>query len=198
MEMNQFRGLYPEIRMANFLWLFKLPPNWMVRWNLQNKRLQDTETADAPERKRSTHKKKTPARARRDRKRWTEWYQKKCKSATSAAPKPSNPAVTSQQLDQLRGFGNSISQTGLSNSTEVWRYYTFWNSQWVLNRLPNYLRKMTYQVRTLIVMMMRRIQVWLNGQTFVQIVFWHPREYTEEISSCQLSQDCSFSCQKEN
>ena len=75
MEMNPFRRLYPEVGQANFLCLSN-----QDKVNF-TQRPQDTGKA-VPERS-TSKKKKTPARARRDRRRWTKRYQKK-----NSAPKP--------------------------------------------------------------------------------------------------------------
>ena len=112
-----------------------------------------------------------------DRKRWTEWYQKKRKSATSAAPKPSNPAVKSQ----------------LDSNQEVLEIPS--PEQDI--QIPQQSEDTIYLEQPVSVEQTAQLfeendlsgtdtdsdddeeedtGVCLNGQTFVQIVFWHPRK----------------------
>ena len=95
--------------------------------DISTQRPQHAEKA-APERNISKLKRKKPSRARRDRKRWTKWYQKK-KAGTSASPtvtplespKPSTPAG-SEQLEFRDQTLESSSKKYYSNLSVLLKY----------------------------------------------------------------------------
>ena len=166
--------------------------------DIPTQRPQDAEKA-APEWNISKQKRKKPSRARRDRKRWTKWYQKK-KAGTSASPtpleppKPSTPAG-SEQLEFRDQALESSSKKQDSNTERAHSKTAARLEQPVCSE-----QEKGFSVSCLEIDSDDDCdEDVIESPNFCANCYLAPPAVTlKKCSKCQISQYCSISCHKEN